>query len=122
MTRTFSIDKLLLGWKQAETDGKWQAVYYEGDAPLLTCAPTRSGKGRGVIIPNALLYSGGLVVIDPKGEIAQITSRQRCLLGQEVHVIDPWHVVTEKSAGLDILDLLTLPKSSVDGDCEMLAS
>ena len=33
-------------------------VTYDGDAPLLTCAPTGAGKGRGVLIPKLLSYPG----------------------------------------------------------------
>lgn len=32
-------------------------ILYDDDAPICTVAPTRSGKGRGVIIPNLLRYS-----------------------------------------------------------------
>ena len=44
-----------------------QAVIYDGDAPVMTFGTTGSGKGRGNLIPNALLHDGSLIAIDPKG-------------------------------------------------------
>jgi type IV secretion system protein VirD4 len=71
------------------------------DRHMLTIAGTRIGKGTGALIPNLLLYPGSALVIDPKGELAQITSArrgsgsarvQRCLQ-QKVHILDPEDVV-----------------------------
>jgi type IV secretion system protein VirD4 len=125
--------QLLLGWSSGQESfdllpgpgsrqGNDSAVTYDGDAPLLTFAPTGAGKGRGVLIPNALLHDGPLVAIDPKGEITACCARQRQRLGQKVAVLDPFHVVTERSSGLNPLDLLDLPGSAADSDAEMLAS
>ena len=50
---------------------------YAGPAHLLTIAPTRSGKGVGTIIPNLLTANRSVVCIDPKGENARVTMRQR---------------------------------------------
>ncbi len=71
------------------------------DRHMLTVAGTRSGKGTAALIPNLLLYPGSALVIDPKGELAQITSArrghgstrvQRCLQ-QNVHILDPEDLV-----------------------------
>jgi type IV secretion system protein VirD4 len=66
---------------------------------LLTCAPTRSGKGVAAIVPNLLTYRGSVLVLDPKGENALITADRRGKgtasipgLGQEVYVVDPWGI------------------------------
>ena len=81
--------RLLLGWNGGTPPGSVgftpgslasdgdQAVTYDGDAPLLTCASTGSGKGRGVLIPNLLTYPGPVIVMDIKGELFQVTSRRR---------------------------------------------
>jgi type IV secretion system protein VirD4 len=71
------------------------------DRHMLTVAGTRIGKGTAALIPNLLLYPGSALVIDPKGELAQITaarrgsgsSRVRRCLQQEVFVLDPEHQV-----------------------------
>ena len=43
-------------------------------------------------------------------------------MGQQVVVLDPFHLVTARSDSLNPLDLLTLPRSDIDSDAEMLAS
>lgn len=95
---------------------------YKGDSHLLTVAPTGAGKGRGVIIPNLLRYQGPVITIDPKGENYQVTARRRREMGQRVIVLDPFHVVTEKSDRLNPMDIFDLDKSILDCDSEMLAS
>ena len=64
------------------------AVTYEGDAPAITFAPTGAGKGRGALIPNALLHDGPLLAIDIKGELAACCDRHRQRLGQRVVVLN----------------------------------
>jgi type IV secretion system protein VirD4 len=99
-------------------------VYHEGDQHLLCIAPTGSGKGRDLIIPNLLTYPGPIVCVDPKGENVQVTARRRRQLGQKVVVLDPFHVVTagEESDCLNPMDIFNLEGSSLDCDAEMLAS
>ena len=66
---------------------------YGGDGHLVTVAPTRSGKGVSVIIPNLLTYPGSVVVVDPKGENYMVTARRRKELGSTVIAFDPFGVV-----------------------------
>jgi type IV secretion system protein VirD4 len=114
---------VLLGWdKDSGPDGGSGAVTYDGDAPLLSCATTGAGKGRGVLIPNMLTYPGPLFAVDIKGELYQVTSRRRREMGQQVAVLDPFHLVTDRSDSLNPLDLMTLPRADIDSDAEMLAS
>jgi len=56
-------------------------VHWDGDGHLLTIAPTRSGKGKTTIIPNLLRYRGSCVVLDPKGELFEATSKWRSTIG-----------------------------------------
>ncbi|WP_245441219.1 type IV secretory system conjugative DNA transfer family protein [Neorhizobium sp. T7_12] len=56
-------------------------VHWDGDGHLLTIARTRSGKGKTSIIPNLLRYQGSCVVLDPKGELFEATSKWRSTLG-----------------------------------------
>jgi len=81
----FQLGKVVIG-------GKWVPVHYDRDRHLLTVAPTRSGKGTTTIIPNLLRYQGSALVVDPKGENAMITARQRAAIGQKVFVVDPWGI------------------------------
>ncbi|WP_273793496.1 type IV secretory system conjugative DNA transfer family protein [Brucella anthropi] len=75
-------------------------VVYSGDRHIWTSGPTRFGKGTDVIIPNLLTYEGSTLVIDPKGENAMITAKRRKDMGQDVYILDPWHITA--SAGLEV--------------------
>lgn len=87
-------------------------VHYPGNRHLLTVAPTTSGKGTTVIVPNLLSYEGSIVVIDPKGENAMITAEHRLKMGQDVHIVDPWGITGMKSSRFNPLDWLK--KGDVD--------
>jgi type IV secretion system protein VirD4 len=126
---------LLLGWDAGDSQGhafgfspgpqsgaEPRPITYEGDGHLLTCAPTGKGKGRGVLIPNLALYQGPVICVDIRGELYQVTARRRRAMGQQVAVLDPFHVVTEAGDHLNPLDILSLPRASVDDDAEMLAA
>src|SRR5438874_893140 len=95
---------LLLGWHSPATPSfgfaaaspprhEEQALLYNGDGHLITLAPTRSGKGRGAIVPNLLLYPGPVIVFDPKGELYRVTARRRREMGQRVVKLDPCQVL-----------------------------
>ena len=61
------------------------------DRHALTIAGSRAGKGRAAIIPNMLRYTGSVLAIDPKGELALATAEVRARqLGQKVLVVDPF--------------------------------
>lgn len=72
--------------------GKYKDNYltYGGFQFVLLAAPTRSGKGVGVVVPNCLNYSDSLVVLDIKGENFDITSGFRKACGQEVYLFSPY--------------------------------
>ena len=80
---------------------------WAGDGHVITVAPTRSGKGVGLVIPNLLHYPGSVIVIDPKGENFAVTHRWRNQrLGQRIVCIDPFHVVMDKAAKTDSINPL----------------
>jgi type IV secretion system protein VirD4 len=62
------------------------------DKHVLIMASTRSGKGVTLIIPHLLRYQGSAFVLDPKGENAKATIRQRRTLNDQVHVLDPFGI------------------------------
>ena len=53
-------------------------------------APTRSGKGVGVVIPNLLNWPDSVVVLDIKGENFDITAGYRAEHGQAVYAFSPF--------------------------------
>ena len=68
-----------------------QYVYAPGEGHLLTVAPTRSGKGRGQIIPNLLWWRGSCVVLDLKGENYERTAGWREKNGHRVIRFEPFN-------------------------------
>jgi type IV secretion system protein VirD4 len=67
-------------------------LYYGGQRFALLAAPTRSGKGVGIVIPNLLTYSGSCVVLDIKQENFDLTSGFRQQHGHEVFLFNPFAV------------------------------
>lgn len=71
--------------------GKFKGKYlrWGGKEFAYLAAPTRTGKGVGIVIPNCLHYRDSLVVFDPKLENFEITSGYRKQCGQEVFLFNP---------------------------------
>lgn len=84
-----------------EADGILVGLY--ANKPLYFCsqefvslgAPTRSGKGTGIVIPNLMMFNNSLVVLDIKKECFDYTSKYRKeILGQEVFLFNPFSYET----------------------------
>ena len=71
--------------------GKYGSQYLRwlGNEFLYLAAPTRSGKGVGIVIPNCLHYRDSMVVYDPKLENFLITGGYRAANGQKVFLFNP---------------------------------
>ncbi len=65
-------------------------VRLSGQQFLILAAPTRSGKGVGVVIPNLLEYQESVVVLDIKQENFDLTSGWRASQGHEVFLFNPF--------------------------------
>lgn len=61
----------------------------DGPEHVMVYAPTRSGKGVGVVIPNLLAWPGSTIVLDIKRENYAATAGYRRSCGQEVVLFDP---------------------------------
>lgn len=70
--------------------GKYRRAYLRHDGPehVLCFAPTRSGKGVGLVIPTLLTWSGSAIIHDIKGENWQLTAGFRATFGR-VLLFDP---------------------------------
>ena len=78
--------------------GKFQNQWlqYSGKQFLGLFAPTRSGKGVGIVIPNLLNYNQSVVVMDIKGENFDLTSGFRSACGQQVFRFAPFEERTHR--------------------------
>lgn len=79
------LDKTILVGKK---NGRY--LTYGGYQFVILAAPTRSGKGVGIVVPNCLNYSDSLVVLDIKGENFDITSGFRAKHGQKIYLFAPF--------------------------------
>jgi type IV secretion system protein VirD4 len=70
--------------------GKFDRAYLRHDGPehVLCFAPTRSGKGVGLVVPSLLTWPGSAIVHDIKGENWQLTAGFRARHGR-VLLFDP---------------------------------
>jgi type IV secretion system protein VirD4 len=70
--------------------GRWHTEYLRHDGPehVLCFAPTRSGKGVGLVVPTLLTWSGSAIVHDIKGENRTLTAGWRSQFGRTL-LFDP---------------------------------
>lgn len=64
-------------------------LMFEGQQHAIIAAPTRSGKGVGIVIPNLLNWPDSVVVLDIKQENWSITSGYRNKYGQQCYLFNP---------------------------------
>ncbi|WP_018153034.1 type IV secretory system conjugative DNA transfer family protein [Leeia oryzae] len=94
-------------------------LYFNGQQFPILSAPTRSGKGVGIVIPNLLSYPGSMVVLDIKQENFELTSGFRQQHGQAVYLFNPfaedrkshrWNPLTYVSSDPDfrVSDLMSI--------------
>ena len=69
--------------------GGGRPLVFGGSEHVLLYAPTRSGKGVGVVIPNLLTWPDSVVVLDVKRENWDATAGFRAAHGQTVLLFDP---------------------------------
>lgn len=68
---------------------KGSYVYFFGQQFLILYAPTRSGKGVGIVIPNCVNYPESIVVLDIKLENFFLSAGYRKAQGQECFLFSP---------------------------------
>ncbi|KFI25452.1 conjugal transfer protein TraG [Paenirhodobacter enshiensis] len=109
--------------------GRYDQDYLRHDGPehVLCFAPTRSGKGVGLVVPSLLTWPGSAIVHDIKGENWQLTSGFRAQHGR-VLLFDPtnpkssaYNPLLEVRRGewevrdvQNIADILVDPEGSLD--------
>ena len=92
--------------------------YLRDDAKTHTflCAPSRSGKGVGIIIPTLLAWPHSVVVIDVKGENYAFTAGRRKKMGQLVIKFDP--TALSGSAKFNPFDEIRMGTPNEVKDCQ----
>ena len=100
-------------------------ISFDGESHLITIAPSRSGKGRDVLIPVALSPRlGSVIIVDPKGQIAAVTARQRRTDGRRVFCLNPFGLFTDRLGApvpYNPMSTLDFKSPSYGADCDSLA-
>lgn len=85
---------------------KGKLLRFSGQQFVALGAPTRSGKGVGIVIPNLLEWQESAVVQDIKQECFDYTSKYRKeILGQEVYLFNPFSRQTHRYNPLSYIDM-----------------
>lgn len=90
----------------------------------ITIAGAGAGKGACVIIPNLKRWTSSTLVIDPKGEAAETTAKDRAAMGQNVHVVDPFNsanVNDNFKSSYNPLDELDINSMTIKEDIESIS-
>jgi len=114
--------------KQGVYIGAWQEPksnyqkYLKHDGPehILAFAPTRTGKGVGLVIPTLLAWEGSCVILDIKGENWELTSGYRQEIGNNVLRFDP--VAEKGGVGYNPLEEIRLNSIYTVSDVQNIAS
>ena len=80
------------GWIDQKTK-KQVYLQHSGPEHIIVHAPTRSGKGVGLVIPTLLSWQGSVLVHDIKGENHALTAGWRASIGQRIlrfSPTEPW--------------------------------
>jgi type IV secretion system protein VirD4 len=67
-------------------------IGYDTDMHVVTIAGSRGGKSRAAILNNLAKNPSSFLAVDPKGELASKTWRDRKALGQQCFVMDPFGI------------------------------
>jgi type IV secretion system protein VirD4 len=105
------------------TGPRWLGYYLtNGDQPhSLVVAPTRAGKGVGVVIPTLLTFNGSILALDVKGELFELTSRARRDRGDLVFKFAPLDRDGRTNSYNPVLDIVNLPPERQFSETRRLA-
>lgn len=102
-----------------DSHGKIKYLKHSGAEHILCYAPTRSGKGVGLVIPSLLTWNESALITDLKGELWAITAGYRKSIGQKVIRFEP---ASFDSAKWNPLEEIRIGTPYEVGDAQNLAT
>ena len=96
-----------------------QTLRHDGPEHVLCFAPTRSGKGIGLVLPTLLSWQESVLVLDIKGENYALTAGYRASLGHKVIKFEPTNM--DGSHGYNPLAEIRIGTGHVVEDCQNIA-
>jgi type IV secretion system protein VirD4 len=105
------------------TSPKFPGYYLtNGEQPhSLVVAPTRAGKGVGIVIPTLLTFNGSVLALDVKGELFELTSRARKARGDKVFKFAPFDPLGRSNSYNPVLDIVGMPSERQFSETRRLA-
>lgn len=97
-----------------------KVLRHDGPEHIMAFAPTRSGKGVGLVLPTLLEWKESVVILDIKGENHAITSPWRASIGQKVLKFEP--TAPEGSASFNPLAEIRKGTDYELQDCQNIAA
>jgi len=93
------------------TGPRWLGSYLSNGeyAHSLVVAPTRAGKGVGIVIPTLLSFKGSVLALDVKGELFELTSRARKAQGHKIFKFCPFDPDERSHSYNPVLDIVRMP-------------
>jgi type IV secretion system protein VirD4 len=107
------------GWRDPKTK-KQVYLQHSGPEHIIVHAPTRSGKGVGLVIPTLLAWRGSVLVHDIKGENHALTAGWRASVGQRVLRFSPTE--PDRSCHFNPLDEIRIGTSHEVKDVQNIAT
>ncbi|WP_119309766.1 type IV secretory system conjugative DNA transfer family protein [Cohaesibacter haloalkalitolerans] len=104
------------GWRKR---GSVRALRHDGPEHVFCFAPTRSGKGVGLVIPTLLSWPESALVLDIKGENYALSAGWRAAQGQRVFRFDP--AAVSGSAKYNPLEEVRIGTDYEIADCQNIA-
>lgn len=102
-----------------DKNGTMHYLRHSGPEHILCYAPTRSGKGVGLVIPTLLSWTESAVITDLKGELWALTAGYRKSIGQKCIRFEP---ASENSAHWNPLSEIRIGTDYEVGDAQNLAN
>ena len=117
---THRAGKILLG------EAKGKLIGIDDNRHIVTIAGSRAGKSSTSLMPNLRTWTGSVMAIDPKGELATKTAAYRAAMGQRVCILDPFGEVKGEAAQYrarfnPLAELLSYPAKTHIDDAALLA-
>lgn len=98
-----------------------EPLHVNNQAPLITVAGARSGKGRDVIAYNVINYPGSMLIHDAKGELAAISLYHQHKIAVAGYCVNPFNLHGLPQHSCNLLDILTPESNSLFADSQALA-
>jgi type IV secretion system protein VirD4 len=114
MRRRYQPGQLLIG-KVGDT-----YLGHRDDRPIVVIAGSRAGKSSTLLEPNLYLYSGSMLVLDPKGELSRAAAFRRAM-GHNVYILDPFGQTGQPTASFNALDEVNPDDARVVDDVMSIA-